>query len=122
MVLPALPAMRADRNATVCVGRRTRSRGILSTLKTKNRQEHRPAGSPKEKGPMHISLHGPLGGYLLAAIVNAEIVRYGEYSEHAIGANRRDVLVRFVRYDALQGHMTVLHDNVDRRNRTPGIT
>ena len=56
---------------------------------------------------------------MLAAILDAQIVRHGEHSEYAISADIRDVLVGLVCHDSLQRYVSVLHDDVYRRNSTP---
>ena len=51
-----------------------------------------------------------------------QVVLYPEYARDAICPDTRDVPITLISYDTLQRHMSVLHDDVNRGDRTVSIT
>ena len=47
---------------------------------------------------------------------NPQVIRYGEYTGHAVGLDTGHILVHLARDHADQRDMTVIDDDVDRRN------
>src|SRR6185312_4207531 len=55
-------------------------------------------------------------------LTNLQIVLHTEGAEHAVGPDTRDVAIHLVCNEPFQPHMTVFHEDVDRRIRELRIT
>src|ERR1700680_1441158 len=77
-------------------------------------------GPPKKNGRRSV-----VGGHVLTPwsrltrdslfVRHSQIVGYRENSRNSVRANVSNILVGFSRHYARQGHMTVVHDDMNRR-------
>src|SRR5437667_6004499 len=87
---------------------------ILGSHLSSNSTSERTASSVLVLTPAKAAI--PVSPFLLASF-HLQMISHREYVRHAIRPDVDQILVRLIRHHSFQGHVSVLDDDVNRRQR-----